>query len=566
MLPLRVRIAEFLKTLASDPAGGRRLIGLAMVLALLGTLIATGDLSLRIGSDSSIAGRASDLAAGETGIDPGAGDLAGATGVSGGVDGPDAAAGGTGTTSRGAGAASGGGASAGASSVGGSAGAVGAGAKAASCAGAKLTATDRGVHEKTVDVALFTVDLAALNAAGFGLSTGTADFGPIVNAWEKEINSHGGIACRQLNLIHVVGQLEENDQAAKCKAMSQDMKVFGVLSPGGNVVGGPCTAIEEKQPIVTALAAPDRWRTQGAPYMWDILMSQEQYMKNQVRWLVESGDVKPGNPATPGVTRLGIVYADENYSGYSVEKAMIPELKRLGVTPVRTAKLPYDAGQAAAQVPQVVVDFQTNNVDTIVMPMNLIYKTQFMQQAQQQGYHPRYRDSDYTVSCQTATTGTYPPAQWDGTKCVTSGGYSFLAPNGLSPAQLEKYLATNAYAKYATKVFNAANPTGYSDGGERDADDTNAERAAHMLTGTLLNLMVQAANRAGPHLTRQTWGKAMGETKDFTLSLSPKPLTFGPGEWTGPDFLHVVQWERDASSGYEANSYRAHRPAFKAWY
>lgn len=561
MLPLRVRIAEFLKTLSSDPAGGRRLIGLAMVLALVGTLVATGDLSLRIGSDGASRGTATQLASdgaadgtGDAGVDltaPGdQADVAGANSSAG--RGTSAAAG-----SGGSQAAAGGGAT---SDAGSTAVPNVSGAKAASCAGAKLTATDRGVHEKTVDVALFTVDLAALTAAGFGLSTGTAEFSEIVNAWEKEINARGGIACRQLNLIHVVGQLEENDQVAKCRAMSQDMKVFGVLSPGGNVVGGPCTAIEEKQPIVTALAAPDRWRSEGAPYMWDILMSQEQYMRNQVRWLVESGDVKPGT------TKLGIVYADENYSGYSVERAMLPELKRLGMTPTRTAKLPYDSGQAAAQIPQVVVDFQTNDVDTIIMPMNLIYKTQFMQQAQQQNYHPRYRDSDYTVSCQTATTGTYPPAQWDGTKCVTSGGYSFLAPNGLSPAQLERYLATNTYGKYATKVYNAANPSGYSDDGERDEDDTNAQRAAHMLTGTLLNLMVEAANRVGPNLTKQAWGAEMGRTTNFTKSLSPKPLTFGPREWTGPDYLSVVQWEADASNGYEANSYRSHRPAFKAWY
>ncbi len=352
MLPLRVRIAEFLKTMSSDPAGVRRLIGLAMVLALVGTLVATGDLSLRIGSDGS-SGTATELAS-DAGVDPSTpeGDVAvGGDAVA--AD-PETGVAGTGRGASGAGATGASAAGLGATSGGasGTTGAVVQGAKAASCAGATLKATDRGVHEKTVDVALFTVDLAALTAAGFGLSTGTADFEPIVNAWEKEINSHGGIACRQLNLIHVVGQLEENDQAAKCKAMSQDMKVFGVLSPGGNVVGGPCTAIEEKQPIVTALAAPDRWRSQGAPYMWDVLMSQEQYMKNQVRWLVESGDVKAGNPTAPGVTRLGIVYADENYSGYSVEKAMIPELKRLGVSPVRTAKLPYDSGQAAAQVPQ----------------------------------------------------------------------------------------------------------------------------------------------------------------------------------------------------------------------
>jgi hypothetical protein len=560
MLPLRVRIAELLERLSKDPAGLRRLIGLAMVLALVGTLIATGDLSLRIGPVSGGATESTALTGDGAAGGPGAeGDLA-APGAAGVTDGTGATSSGrrAGDTSAGTAATTGGNAPA----VPG----VTSGGTKASCAGAKLTATDRGVHEKTVDIALFTVDLAALTAAGFGLSTGTADFDEIVNAWEKEFNSHGGIACRKLNLIHVVGQLEENDQVAKCKAMSQDLKVFGVLSPGGNVVGGPCTAIEEKQPIVTALAAPDRWRSEGAPYMWDILMSQEQYMRNQVRWLVESGDVKPGNPATPGVTKLGIVYADENYSGVSVEKSMIPELKRLGVTPVRTAKLPYDSGQAAAQVPQVVVDFQTNNVDTVIMPMNLIYKTQFMQQAQQQGYHPRYRDSDYTVSCQTATTGTYPPDQWDGTKCVTSGGYTFLAPNGLSPDQLEKYLSTNTYAKYATKVFNAANPGGYSNGGERDADDTNAERAGHMLTGTLLHLMVQAADRVGPNLTRTAWGAAMGQTSNFTMSLSPKPLTFGPHQWTGPDYLSVVQWEKDASNGYEANSYRSYRPAFRAWY
>lgn len=550
MLPLRVRISEFLERMSSDPDGARRLVGLAMALALLGTLVATGNLSLRLGRE---AGRSA-----ATGL-VGAGSDAAADGAV--LDGTVDASGEGATGTSAFGGPTGAGAVGGGSVSGGSSAAPGAGVstRALDCSRVARKATDRGVHPDRIDVALFSVDLAALEALGFGLGTGEVDFAEIVNAWNKEFNARGGIACRKLNLIHVLGQLEENDQAAKCKAMSQDMKVFAVLSPGGNVVGGPCLAIEEKMPLVTALAAPDRWREQGAPYLWDILMSQEQYMRNQVRWLVTAGELKPS-------TKLGIVYADENYSGVSVERAMIPELKRWGVTPTRVAKLPYDSGQAAAQVPTVVTDFQSNGIQMVIMPMNLVYKTQFMQQAEQQNYRPSYRDADYTVSCQTFTTGTYPPDQWDGTKCVTSGGYTFLAPNGLSPPELERYLAANAYAKYAEQVYKAANPGGYSAGGERNEDDTNAQRATHLLTGTLLHLFAQAADRAGPDLTRQTWGAAMGQTTSFGMSLSPKPLTFGPKDFSGPDYLHVVQWEKDASQGYEANSYRKLLPPFKAWY
>ena len=232
---------------------------------------------------------------------------------------------------------------------------------------------------------------------------------------------------------------------------------------------------------------------------------------------------------------------------------MIPKLRELGYK-VRVGKLPYDAEQAAAQMAQVVLDFQQAGVNHVMVPVNIVYKTQFMQQAESQNYYPVYSEDDATVGCQDFLTGTYPAKSWDETLCV-GGGLLNGAPNGLRPADLQAYFKSNPFAQRADAVYLATNKGGYNNGGESNEEDTLAQQGSNYLIGSLVSMWAQAANRVGPELTRAAWGAAMETTGTFDQTVSPTPFTYGKGKWSGPDHIEIVQWHAEASDGYAERLY-----------
>lgn len=555
MLPLRVRLAQMLETASQDPGVLRRLVVLATVIAIIAGVLASGGftLNLEVGDrDGGTSGADTTLSAGSTlvsGADDGDPITAGsaATGASRAAGASTSAAGSTGARS----------ASARSTAPGPGATASPAAAVAApTCEGATLEATDNGVTKDNITISLLQTDLAALNAAGFGLASGTADLVKIATAWANALNAGGGVACRKVTIHNDKTDLSVDAQLASCKKLTQDDKVFTVISPGGLVAGAPCITKDNKTPLVAALAAPEYWDREGAPYLWDVLMSQERVLLNHVQWLHDSGSINPKD------THVGVVFANEPYGGPSVEGAMIPHLKSLGYK-VRVGKLPYDPEQAAAQMAQVVLDFQQSGVNHVMMPVNIIYKTQFMQQAESQNYFPVYSEDDATVGCQDALTGTYPAKSWDETLCV-GAGLLHGAPNGLRPAELQAYFKANPFAQLADKVYLTTYKEGYDNGGESNAEDTLTQQGANYLIGSLVSMWAQAANRVGPDLTRAAWGAAMETTGSFDQTVSPTPFSYGKGKWSGPDHIEIVQWHAEASDGYGERLYHRVSDRIKA--
>lgn len=561
MLPLRVRLSQMLETASNDPGVLRRLIGLCTVLIVVAGVIASGGFSLsfevgdRDGSAlaTGAAGAGRTFAAdGELLVDDGSGAVpVGGAAAASGTTGGRATGGATGSTRGTAG---------GAATSGSPAAAGGEQAASAtstpSCEGASLRATDNGVTKDAITISLLQTDLAALDAAGFGLSTGEVDYPKIIKAWENHFNTSGGVACRKVVIRYDKTDLTIDGQLASCKQLTQDIKVHAVITPGGLVGGAPCITKDNKTPLVAALAAPNYWASEGAPYLWDVLMSQERVQLNHVQWLHDAKKINTKD------THVGVVYAAEPYGGPSVEGAMIPRLKELGYR-VRVGKLPYDPEQAAAQMAQVVLDFQRSGVNHVMMPVNIVYKTQFMQQAESQQYFPEYSEDDATVGCQDFLTGTYPERSWDQTLCVGAGLLNG-APNGLRPAELQAYYKANPFAQKADMIYLATNEEGYDRGGEAPEEDRLAQQATNYHLGQLFSLWAQGANRVGPELTRAAWGAAMEQTGAFGETVSPTPYTYGRGKWSGPDFIEIVQWHAEASDGYGERLWRRVSDRIKA--
>lgn len=430
------------------------------------------------------------------------------------------------------------------------------------CEGATLTATDQGVTATTIKLGILVPNLDELQAAGFKVGL-TGDFDKIMKAWTKELNENrDGIACRKVTWVKMVFDvLNVDDMIAKCKAMTEDEKVFAVVTPGGyDSVAQLCIAKDHKTPFVNPEPEPAGWYREAAPYLWNLLMSKDRTHRNHARWLVQSGQIKPGDPDA-GATRVGVVYHGIPNVAPPVEDALLPELNRLGVKPVRVTKLSSDTEQALAQINQVVLQFQTANVQFVMMPMNLIFKSQFMQVAEKQNYFPRYTDSDHNFGCFDFVTTTYPAKSWQNTKCVSSAEL-----DGYRRDDAVKFADNHPFAQYADRIYKQANPEGYTNNGQASRDQADAQRLFQIGMGSQIMLVKQAADRAGPAVTRAKWGVEMGRTGVFDQVVAPHPLTFGPEKWDGPDHLVVVEWHAEAGNGYEARKYRQIVGPFRSFY
>ena len=167
------------------------------------------------------------------------------------------------------------------------------------------------------------------------------------------------MGCRQVSAVReVFDVLSVDDMLAKCKAMTEDHKVFSVLTPGGyDSVAQLCIAKDHKTPLINPEPEPAGWYKEAAPYLWNMLMSKDRTHKNHVRWLIESKQLKPS-------MRVGVVYHGIPNVGPPVEDVSLPELRKHGIKPVQIAKLSSDDEQAVAQINQVVLQFQRRTWST----------------------------------------------------------------------------------------------------------------------------------------------------------------------------------------------------------
>lgn len=564
MLPWRVQTQRLAEAFRNDPAFRNRMLAFVVALVVLIGSFAKGvELTVKIGGDDSAAAVAAGvpgtvLADGsvvnEDGTITAPDGTTVTTSASGSAPAPGLTkgSGGTATTAAGGGATSGGGARAAAagSDATRDPNHIGTYPSNPACDGARLSDTDQGVTKDTVKIGFLVANLNELNAAGFQVGI-AGDSDKIINAWVNAINEAGGIACRKVEWVkETFDVLSVDDMIAKCKAMTEDHKVFAVMTTGGyDSVAQLCIAKDHQTPFINPEPEPEQWYRDAAPYLWNLLMTKDRMHRNHVRYLVQSGELVPGK------TKVGVVYHGVPNVAPSVEGTMLPELERLGVKPVKVVSLSSDSQQALAQINQTVLQFRQAGVEYVLFPMNLIFKTQFLTTAENQGWFPKYTDSDHYFGCFDFTTDTYPERAFEGTKCVSA-----LEIAGMKPDEGRAYLASNPFVQYADAIYAKTNPEGYGE----DQEAADGQRALHISLGSIIMLFEQAAERVGPNITRAAWGESMGQTGEFRQVPSPTPLTFGPEKWDGPNRIAVVEWHAAAGDGWSERMFRRIREPMDA--
>lgn len=559
MLPLSASRSGF--SSGVQPGQGRLLI-VGMVISLV---------SASLGYAANGGGRTSDTltsSAAGSGSLPGTGNAAagGPGGGSAGSAGPVATArgsqpvaggsgsqGGQGGTGGSGGAASGAG---GGQVLPGGIGGTGPGTTAGgACPDGKLTcgprgASDNGVTASSIKLGFLVPNTSQLTGAGVNVGV-SGDQPKIITAWTNELNRlkvNGrsvSVYTQSFNVVDV------QDMQAACKTMTQDQKVFSVLTPGGyDSVAQLCVAKENKTPLIGTDPEPAQWYQDAAPNLWSTFMSKDRIMQNNAQWLKVGGYLKPTD-------RVGFIYHDIPNVAPSVEKTYLPALRANGINPVSVVKLSTDSNAGLSEVSQAVLTMKKAGVTFVIPVMNLIYKAKFQKDANAAQFFPRYDESDIYFGCSEFTTTAYDTSgQFNHTQCQTT-------------TDSKQYTAAvehpTPWTAYADAVYKRSFPTGYaSAGSSQSAQDS--QRELNYSIGTLFMLWYHAADRAGTNLTRALWGTAMQQTGKVTQQIGYCSMSFAPGKFDGSDDLSISEYFHEASDGYPADRFHTIKPCYPKYF
>ena len=390
----------------------------------------------------------------------------------------------------------------------------------------------RGVTATEINVVFPIIDLAAIaNASGF---TGGADesYEEAIKTYVGQINTAGGINGRKINAqIVTFNPLDDADMRAKCLAWTKDEQVFAVVDAAAwHDVHQLCVTQEGHTPLISSWSTVSDWTQQGAPNLWWTGPDQSTLLKTLVAWAQRRGMLTP-------TTKFGIVSGDRAGDKQAVTKYLVPALQAAGLTAADVETInfnPSDNATANAQAPVVIQNLKAKGVDTVfpLLPLNSFQA--YLQAADQQHYAPKLLLSDYeqTISIGLGLAEAIYKTELDGQYGLT---YQTLGNSDDERGYKQLPQAEDCY-----KTWLAAHPTPF-----HDADDPRGEVVIES-QGPILNecenirLFAEAAKRAGPNLTRESFDAAMAGITGFGGTLVPD-LTFGPGRYAGPNKVRTVQ-------------------------
>jgi ABC-type branched-subunit amino acid transport system substrate-binding protein len=315
-----------------------------------------------------------------------------------------------------------------AGSVGKTAGTVAAAAVDA-CAGAGATAT--GVTATTIKIGFLLLDVGNLGKFGAGIGGVTpASQQKNHQAFVDQINLDGGLCGRKITpVFRSFDVTDNNQQLSQCAALTEDDKVFAVVSADGLSPTAVSCIVDQHHTFLiiggdTGIPGSVMARSQGR--LFTITAAGPRQMFN---WVADLASRQRLNGKTVGLLTL-----DDPPD--VADGSLVPALKQFGVKVADVEKLPAnDQGSAASQVPVAVQKMRSAGVDAVFILSGLVSGTAFVQDADNQAWHPSYFVTDWSSEGGNTFVSNM-PTDFDG-ELVTNNDLT-IARNGPVSAQEQK--------------------------------------------------------------------------------------------------------------------------------
>ncbi len=401
--------------------------------------------------------------------------------------------------------------------------ATGPGTPAGTTQGQPLTATDRGVTADAVKVGFTMLDVGGAGRVGIDIGISAEQQQAAWQAYVDDINARGGLNGRKIVPAYAsYDPLSENSQRRACLSLTQDAKVFAVVGGFNFPSTVSCVTRENKTPLVSGYASTsDELFGQADGRFVTLYPAASRMMAMTVDALARAGRLK-------GRT-IGILNQQQNDPGAKTSATLEATLKARGFDVKRRADLSSDPGTSSSQIPVAVNQFRSEGINTVFILSGPTTATQFVQQAEGQGYRPAYHTTDW-ASMSNDVSNQNMPAAFDGTIGTTSYlGYA----NKMPPFPETKPAAR------CREIYDARS-------GRKLAKIGTAEYAVTMQACDSVQVFEGAAKAAGAGLTRASVAPSVQKLGALPLAIYG-PGAYRPGKLDYAETIRLQVWRSSCS-------------------
>lgn len=385
-----------------------------------------------------------------------------------------------------------------------------------------LTASDRGVAPDRLKVGFLLQNPAGLDGAGF--STGQRGDGvEFVDAMAAWATANGAAHGREIvPVLRYTDPTSVEDQAAACRAMVDDEKVFGVIDVAAmlDTPALDCLANRSKgdTPFVHSVMWSTDWQARSGGNEVSFQAAIDRISVTWARDLADMGWFKPGDT-------VGIFGDNCPATEPTVRDVLAPALEARGAGRVVLGLHDCNIQAVLAQPANIATEMRLAGVTHVLIVTNFVAGQLFVSSMASQGHEPEYSTSDWFLNTSDSTQANFDPGQFDGAIGIASIG-SMLVNSGKDP-----YPGWETCSRIAV---DAGLPP-------IEPGDNSSTELLSLCDNFLLFL--DALDRAGPNPTRALWRAAMTRVGDHPSAVFGRSR-FGSGKLTGSDFVHTVQWQR----------------------
>jgi ABC-type branched-subunit amino acid transport system substrate-binding protein len=396
------------------------------------------------------------------------------------------------------------------------------------------TASDQGVTADTIKVGFLLVSFANLDAAGFAFGQ-RQDREAAIKAYVDDVNQRGGIHGRKV--VYTIVKSDPFNAAANrqaCVKLTADEKVFAVLNGGGAVGSNVACYAEAKVPNIfaTSQTVSEGLYRKGNGYLVAMGASGTRSLLNWALFALDTGAIGPGKG------KLGILSDECPPDPEMMEQDFKPFLRSKGVDVVE-ARVSCDIGLAQQQVPGAVLQMRQAGVTQMFFAVLFPSAQSFIQQAEAQGFRPKYHVSDFWALNTDFSAKNFPAAAFDGTKSVS------FSHSGEEPARVPY----SDPVKRCGKILTDAGLPGITNQMGTDAEIIVLCDSFH--------LWEEAARRAPVNLTRADWVQSLATFGPFATAYAERAV-YAPGKFNGGDSYSLLEWRKSCSCWFQI---RKHEPA-----
>ncbi len=421
----------------------------------------------------------------------------------------------------------------------------------------QASTSTRGVSATSINVVFPVVAVNSLaGKLGFAEDKEYNEQIPAINLFVNQINQAGGINGRKINPIIV--QFDPTNDAnmqALCEQWTQgNPAVFAVIDGIGTWTGDNqlCVTQQGHTPLISAWSTISDWTQLGSPYLWWTGPDMAPVLDATVQWGMSSGRLGHG-------MKVGVVVSDQAADQAALNQYLMPDLKKVGITPVveTVAGNPDETAATSSDAQLAVEKMKAAGVQSVfpLLPENAFFPYVAAENSQQ--YYPQLLLSDYQSTVEVALGLIPEPYEQalngqEGVTTETLGGFDDARPEaqgGYDPGVRSCY---ETWHKYHPKPI-AGTTSFYIE-----------EQGPIQAWCGAIRLFAEAAKNAGSNLNRRTFVEAMSKITDYPGTLSPT-WSFGPKKMYGPTEYQVVKIHNNVPPSSQCKLKTNHQPQGTCW-